>query len=37
MVLSIVQWNLDITNFKVLGITNAFLYPSNRKIYEKDP
>ena len=37
----ILQWNLDKMNFykynKVLGITNNLLYPSDSKIYEKEP
>ena len=35
-----IQWNLDIKNLyitKSFGITNDFLYPSNSKIYEKQP
>ena len=36
----LIQWNLDLRklyNFKeVFGMTNDFLCPSNRKIYEKE-
>ena len=37
-----IKWNLDITNLyihcnEVLSITNDFLYPSNSKIFEKEP
>ena len=37
----VLQWDLDILNEplynKVLAIANNFLYPSNNKIYEKEP